>query len=348
MKIEIKNLIKIYDDKAVINDFSLEIPEKKLSCLMGPSGCGKTSILRCIAGFEKVSGGEIYIDGELVSSLSYHKPIQKRKLGFVFQDYALFPHLSLLENVLFGLQDVEEEFRESRALKYIELVGLAEHTHKYPEQLSGGQKQRLALARALAPEPKVLLMDEAFSNIDTHLRSQLAKDLVDIVKQLQLTCLMVTHSQEEAFEMADQIAVLQDGKLLQWDSSYEIYHQPSTPFVASFVGEGRFIKSKILETGCLSFGGIEICHQKQTQYKPGDEIFLLLRPDDVLHDDDSEMKAKVLHKSFRGAHLVYDLELNSGERLLSYVPSHHDHQIGEDIGIRFEVDHVVTFSDINF
>jgi iron(III) transport system ATP-binding protein len=342
MKIEIKNLKKSFNNIQVLENINLNIPDKKITFLMGPSGSGKTTLLRLIAGFEKLDEGEIKIHGEIASSKTKHLSPYDRKIGYVFQDYALFPHLSAEDNVLFGLAHLPIKEQEVRSQKYLKLVGLSDHSKKLPHQLSGGQQQRLALARALAPEPDILLFDEVFSNLDEELKRYLGREIKSILTQLDLTAIFVSHLQNEAFELADHMIILNNSKIEQCGSPYEVYHKPNSLFVANFIGDGRFIEAEIKQTKCLSFANIEICDNKNHDFKPGEKVKILLRPDDILHDDDSPIKAKVISKCFRGAVLEYELELSSGEKVLSYVPSHHNHAINEWIGIRFELDHIVT------
>ncbi|MFK8138215.1 MAG: ABC transporter ATP-binding protein [Bdellovibrionales bacterium] len=343
MKVQLKNVEKSFGKTKVINRFNLDIPSAKSTFLMGPSGSGKTTLLRMIAGFESVDDGEIYIDGQLVSSKQLQVAPAQRKLGYVFQDYALFPHLNVYDNVAFGLQHLKSEDIENRVLRYLELVGISDHLKKLPHQLSGGQQQRVALARALAPEPQLLLFDEVFSNLDEHLKRALGREVKDILSYLGLTSIFVSHLQEEAFELADNLVIMQNGKVEQQGHSYEVYHEPSNYFVANFIGDGRYIEAEIMPTRCLSFANIEICNNKKHELQPGEKVKILLRPDDVIHDDDSPITASVIHKAFRGPVLEYELQLETGEKILSYVPSHHNHAIGERIGIRFEIDHIVSF-----
>lgn len=343
MILNISSLDKYYDNFHVLKDINLELEEGDIACLLGPSGCGKTTLLRCIAGFENIQEGEIHIRNQKVSDKNFSLSAENRKVGIVFQNYALFPHLDLIHNISFGLPHLSKIEAQHRSQKYLNLVGLGGMEKKYPHEISGGQQQRLAIARALAPEPNLLLMDEAFSNLDVELRQYLNQEIKNILKDLKVTTLMVSHNQEEAFDMADKIGIIHNGKLEQWDKAYNIYHEPKTEFVARFVGKGNFIEAQITATNCVNFGNVEICGNKNRNFSPGDKVKLLIRPDDVIHDDDSILKAKVLKKSFRGPYLLYDLLMASGDRLLSYVPSHHNHAIGEEIGIKFEVDHIVLF-----
>ena len=222
-------------------------------------------------------------------------------------------------------------------------MGLAAQAGAYPDELSGGQQQRVALARALAPRPGLLLLDEPFSSLDVGMRVRLGSEIRDILKKLGITALLVTHDQAEAFAVADEIGVMRDGQLEQWDSAYNLYHRPASRFVAEFVGEGSFIPGRVEDDGRVSVELGRLDAPEGNGLSPGDEVDVLLRPDDVVHEDASPTAALVLRKAFRGASILYTLALPSGRRVLALVPSHHDHRVGERIGIRLEADHVVVF-----
>jgi iron(III) transport system ATP-binding protein len=232
----------------------------------------------------------------------------------------------------------------------LETVGLAHAAARYPHELSGGQQQRVALARALAPEPRLLLLDEPFANLDVDLRERLGLELRQLLKAAGITALMVTHDQHEAFAIADDIGVMSDGRIQQWDSAYNLYHRPANRFVADFVGQGVFLPGVVAEDNhvLMELGRIHSpqpvrCTEHGDLCPDGCRVDVLLRPDDVVHDDASPVTAEVLGKAFRGAEFLYTLRLGSGATVLSLVPSHHNHAIGERIGIRLELDHVVAF-----
>ncbi|HET7730498.1 MAG TPA: ABC transporter ATP-binding protein [Usitatibacter sp.] len=321
--------------------FSLE--DGEIGCLLGPSGCGKTTVLRCIAGLEPIDGGEIRLHGQPMSVPGRTAPPEERRVGFVFQDYALFPHLSVAANVGFGLKKHSRDARQARVRELLAAVGMAGAAGKFPHELSGGQMQRVALARALAPQPQLLLLDEPFSNLDVELRERLSLEVRAILKDLGTTALLVTHDQHEAFAMADFVGVMHDGVIEQWDPPYTLYHRPLTRFVADFVGEGVLIEARAGDADAIDTVLGSLRHCPGCEIRPGQEISLLLRPDDVLHDDDSPLKAEVVKKAFRGAEFLYTLRLADGNEVLSLVPSHHNHAIGERIGIKLDVDHVIAF-----
>ena len=217
--LNIDSISKAFNDKCVISALSLDLQKGHIGCLLGESGCGKTTALRCIAGFETVQSGPIHIDGVLMSSSSRHLPPEDRQLGMVFQDYALFPHLTIEKNIAFGIGNLPAKDQSKRVGMMLDLVGLANEANKYPHELSGGQQQRVALARALAPNPELLLLDEPFSNLDVALRERLCIDVRNILKDIGISALLVTHNQHEAFAMADRIGVMRVGALEQWDTA---------------------------------------------------------------------------------------------------------------------------------
>jgi iron(III) transport system ATP-binding protein len=343
--IEIKEVSLSIEGRSILEDVSFAVNEAGIACLLGPSGCGKTTLLRCIAGFEKQHKGEVWIKGVRVSNPVHHLPVEQRQIGMVFQDYALFPHMSVKDNIIFGLKNLNAKMVTQRLDELVALLSLEKHIEKYPHSLSGGQQQRVALARAMAPRPGVLLLDEPFASLDVELREQIARELRLILKHDGITTIMVSHNQLEAFAMADVVGVMNDGQLLQWDTAFDLYHEPQTSMVADFIGEGVFITGEVINDKEVKteIGIIQstVAHEAGV----GKKVRVLIRPDDILHDDDSSMTARVTDKAFRGAEFLYTLELESGLRVLSLVPSHHDHPMNEPIGIRLEIDHLVIFPD---
>ena len=345
--LEIDQIRFAYPGSGLVADgFSLTLEDGQIGCLLGPSGCGKTTVLRCVAGLESVQGGEIRLHGETVSRSGFTLAPETRRVGVVFQDYALFPHLTIEANIGFGLRGASRDAKAARVKELLDAVGMSHSARKYPHELSGGQKQRVALARALAPRPQLLLLDEPFSNLDVELRERLSIEVRTILKAQGITALLVTHDQHEAFAMADGVGVMRRGRVEQWDTAYNLYHRPATRFVADFVGEGVLIDAKAREADGIETALGPVTHCPGCDIVPGQTISLLLRPDDVLHDDDSPLKAEVVKKAFRGAEFLYTLKLADGKQVLSLVPSHHNHAIGERIGVKLDVDHVVAFPRI--
>jgi iron(III) transport system ATP-binding protein len=346
------NIDIAYGARTVVERLSLTLARGSIGCLLGPSGCGKTTVLRAIAGFESVQAGEIRLDGESVSRPGYQLPPERRRIGMVFQDHALFPHLTVSQNVGFGLRGVADA--KARIAQMLDTVGLAHAAARYPHELSGGQQQRVALARALAPRPQLLLLDEPFANLDVELRERLGAELRGLLAPSGTTALLVTHDQHEAFAIADEIGVMSEGRIQQWDSAYQLYHRPANRFVADFVGQGAFVPGHVasdfelrLELGLVHSQQPIRCAEHGEACGAGCNVDVLLRPDDVVHDDASPITAEVVSKAFRGAEFLYTLRLPSGALVLSVVPSHHNHAIGERIGIRLELDHVVVYRAAN-
>jgi iron(III) transport system ATP-binding protein len=352
MAVDVTQLQVHYPGRAqpAVAGVSLRLAAGEMGVLIGPSGCGKTTLLRAIAGLEPVSAGSIRIEQETVSSATVQIAPEKRRVGMVFQDYALFPHMDVATNVGFGLHGWARAQRQARVQAVLALVGLSSSAQRLPHQLSGGQQQRVALARALAPQPQLLLLDEPFSNLDVDLRERLAQEVRAILKEAQTTALFVTHDQMEAFAVGDVIGVMSEGRLHQWDDAYTLYHRPATRFVADFIGHGVFTPATIRQSGGevvvqTALGELrDVAECPLPDAFPAGSCDVLLRADDIVHDDDAPVKAEIMRKAFRGSEFLYTLRLKTGETVLAHVPSHHDHRVGEWIGIRALVDHVVTFN----
>jgi iron(III) transport system ATP-binding protein len=339
----LNDIVCRYDGRLAVDGLSMHVGTGSIACLLGPSGCGKTTVLRAIAGFHPLSAGDIWINGSAVSQPGFTLPPEKRRLGMVFQDHALFPHLDVAGNVGFGLRGITGARKQKLVGELLEIVGLAGMGGRYPHELSGGQQQRVALARALAPQPDLILLDEPFSNLDIELRERLSGEVREILRQRGTTGVLVTHDQHEAFALGDVVGVMREGKLLQWDTPYNLYHEPANRFVADFIGQGVFLRGTLLtpETIETEIG----VHKGNRAYDwgRGAQLELLLRPDDIVPDPDSTLRAKVTQKAFRGAEILYTLRLPSGGQLLALFPSHADHAIGELVGIRVQADHLVAF-----
>jgi len=332
-----------YENRSVVNNTSFELQEGTLACLLGPSGCGKTTVLRAIAGFQKLNSGSILLNNRCIADRQTWVPPEHRNLSMVFQDNALFPHLTVEKNIAAGLHKQSAASKNRMISKMLEYVNLSDCRQRYPHELSGGQQQRVALARALAPSPKVLLMDEPFSNLDLELREILGQEVRDLLKKIKTTCILVTHDQQDAFTFGDQIGVMKNGTIEQWDTPYNIYHEPATRFVANFIGDSVFIDGKIIGPDTIETELATLSGSLPHNSVKGKQIKLLVRPDDIIHDDDSQLTAKIKKRVFRGESYLYTLVLPSGQEILSLVPSHHNHSIGEYLGIKIEIDHLIYF-----
>jgi len=303
----------------VLDAVELSLGTGDIAALLGPSGCGKTTLLRLIAGFEPVQHGAIQLGGSLVSDATHHVPPERRGLGMVFQDFALFPHLDVAGNIAFGLGAHPRPMRRMRVEALLELVGLPGMSARYPHELSGGQQQRVALARALAPRPRLVLLDEPFSSLDVGLREQLAAEVRDVLRHEGAGAILVTHDQHEAFAFADRVGVMDAGRLAQWDAPAALFHHPATRFVASFVGEGVFLRGVREPGGVRTALGVVACDDAPEQAS----LDVFVRPDDVVIDPNGPCRGLLIARTFRGAATLCTIELPSGERLLMNVPSDH-------------------------
>jgi iron(III) transport system ATP-binding protein len=334
-----------YEDLVVVKDLSFNLAKGGIACLLGPSGCGKSTILRAIAGFEDLVSGTISLNGKIISSPEKNQAPEKRKIGMVFQDYALFPHLTVKQNIAFGLSKSNDKaINEAQVDRLAELVELNDYKESYPHELSGGQQQRVALARALAPEPELLLLDEPFSNLDAELRNRLSIDIRNILKSLDISAILVTHDQKEAFAMCDHIGVIDSGKVQQWGKPYELYHEPSTPFVARFIGHGTFIEGRSLSPDTFSTQELGVLKGNRAyKWKENTRVEILIRPDDIVHEPDATLIADVTSKVFAGTATRYQLKLESGTLLDAIFPSHQDFIVGDSIGIAIDAEHLIAY-----
>ena len=343
IKLEVRDIDVSFGNKKIIDNLSFSLEDGKIGCLLGPSGCGKTTVLRTIAGFERPRKGEVLINNISVSNKKNHLPPENRQIGMVFQDFALFPHLNVEENIRFGISSWSKQDQQNRIFELLAMIGMPMLSKAYPHQLSGGQQQRVALARAMAPKPSILLLDEPFSSMDIELREQLAREVRNILKQEEVTAVLVTHDQNEAFAMADEICVMNEGQIQQNDTAYNLYHKPVNRFVADFIGEGVIVPGMVVGGNTVNTELGNIHGMVPLGCKPGCHVDVLIRPDDIIHDDESTETAIVIESAFRGSDFLYTLRMPSGIVVMSLVPSHHNHKINDEIGIKLEFDHLVIF-----
>lgn len=344
IQLEVRDVSVGYGGPPVVRGASFVLEAGVIGCLLGPSGCGKTTLLRAIAGFEPIAQGEIRICGRRVSTPRETLAPESRRIGMVFQDFALFPHLSVQRNVAFGLRHLARVQRQARVTELLDLVGLAHVAQQYPHQLSGGMQQRVALARAMAPRPEILLLDEPFSSMDATLREQLAREVREVLRREGVTSILVTHDQLEAFAMADQIGVLGDGEIHQWATGFSLYHEPRNRFVADFIGQGTILPALVADETRVKTELGRVAGEHPHGLPPGRAAEVLIRPDDLIYDESSPRRAMVVGRAFRGAEYLYTLRLASGTEVLCLVPSHHQHALGDEIGIRLQADHLVAFA----
>ncbi|MBS0171244.1 MAG: ABC transporter ATP-binding protein [Nitrospira sp.] len=323
-----------------VEAITFNVHQGEILCLLGPSGCGKTTILRAIAGFERLTRGSITLSGRLVSSSDTMVPTEQRHIGMVFQEYALFPHLRVDKNIAFGLSRLPRLQQRAIVDDLLALTGLRGLEHRYPHELSGGQQQRVALARALALRPVLLLLDEPFSNLDPDMASRMRQDLHALLRQTKTTAILVTHDHDEAFSMADHVAVLNHGRLEQFDTPENIYHLPTTPFVADFVGQADFISgvatNQVITTELGDF--------PNTQHLAmGTNVVVMIRPDDVHIVPTKGADARIVARQFKGSENVYTIQLASGQIVHSSESSLSIYQVGTAIALRVVATHTVLF-----
>ncbi|BDR12527.1 ABC transporter ATP-binding protein [Vibrio sp. STUT-A11] len=339
--LSIKNLTCHYDDQTVLESLSLEVEQGQIVCLLGASGCGKTTLLKAVAGLLPLSSGQMSLNSLIIDDGENWLPPEQRNIGMIFQDYALFPHLTVAENIAFGLKN---ETAQQKLLKVEEMLGLVHlkgYGDRYPHQLSGGQQQRVAIARSLAYKPDLLLLDEPFSNIDTQVRHELIREIRKIFKQQGVTAIFVTHSREEAFAFSDKMAVMNNGVIEQYGTASELYYQPSSKFVADFLGGGSYLAATRVSKGEFEthLGVIEASAQQDIQLQ--EECALLLRPQHVQVQADEESAVKVLEQHFMGDHCRYVIDVN-GDRLLA--TSVQALNVGDSVAVKIDTQGVLAFA----
>ncbi|NLG72272.1 MAG: ABC transporter ATP-binding protein [Chloroflexi bacterium] len=315
--LECTALSKQFENVQALKRVSLSLAAGEILAIVGPSGCGKTTLLRLIAGFERPDSGEIELFGRCAAGAHTFIPPEQRGVGMVFQDYALFPHLNVQQNVSFGLHRLQAAERAQRTAEVLQLVGLGDYTARYPHELSGGERQRVALARALAPRPGLLLLDEPFSSLDADLRIQMRQEVRELLKRLGITAVFVTHDQEEALAMGDRLAVLNCGRLEQMGTPETVFHQPQTRFVAEFMGQADFIPGRVTAHGIQTEIGML---PQRVDLPPGEWVELALRADDINFQPCETASSRIVARQFKGASILYRLELPSGRVLHSEQP----------------------------
>ena len=328
------------DRHPAVDTLTLTVQQGEILALLGPSGCGKTTTLRLIAGFETPDSGRVVIRGETMAGPRRWVPPEARGVGIVFQDYALFPHLTVAQNVGFGLKPLGPSARQERLGQILELVGLQSFRNRFPHELSGGQQQRVAVARVLAPAPALVLLDEPFSNLDADLRAQMREEVEKLLRNTGTTGIFVTHDQEEAFTLSDRVGVLNEGRLEQLDTPERIYHHPATPFVAEFVGAADFLPGLVTTQGIVTELGI---FANTEGGDIGEKVKVMIRPDDVSFIPSPDGQGVIVRRYFRGSENLYSIRLPSGHRVHSSQASSSVYPNGTRVRAEAHLIHVVTF-----
>jgi iron(III) transport system ATP-binding protein len=328
--VRVRGLSKSFGAIEAVRELNLEIERGELMAVLGPSGCGKTTLLRVIAGFEQPDAGCVVVSGDVVAGPGRIVPPEKRRVGMVFQDYALFPHLSVEGNVAFGLANRPREERDSLTRRTLELVGLQHKARTGVHELSGGERQRVALARALAPEPELVLLDEPFSSLDATLRAGLRREVELILRDAEATALLVTHDQEEALSLADRLAVMRDGEIVQVGPPVEVYGAPATRWAAQFVGEVNVLSGVARGAGVETELGVF-----DLRVPTSGSVHVAVRPEQLeLRADHGNPNAEVVAREFRGHDVLYRLRHEGGKVLLVQLPSLELHEVGDSVFVR--------------
>ncbi|HKY56335.1 MAG TPA: ABC transporter ATP-binding protein [Anaerolineales bacterium] len=339
--LEVRNLVKHFHgtQQSAVHDISFELSNGEILALVGPSGCGKTTTLRMIAGLERPDSGVICLNDRVVASESVFVPPEKRGVGMVFQDHALFPHLTVSENIAFGLRGQPPAQIRQTVGDMLHLVGLLPLSKRYPHALSGGERQRVALARALAPRPVLVLMDEPFSSLDADLRMEMREHVRMILKSRQATVIFVTHDQDEALYMGDRIAVLQNGHIEQIGTPEEIFHESNTRFVSEFMGDSDFLRGKVTSGGILT----EIGLLKQVvDLAVSTPVEIAIRADDIDFQRDGSGNSVIIERFFRGAFNLYRLRLDSGQTLHAFTDHTRILPVGTRVRAFIRAEHPLT------
>ena len=345
--LSLSNVTKAFGPETAVEGVSLDVKPGELLTFLGPSGCGKTTTLRTIAGLEEPTEGEITLGDETVSGEGVFVPPEQRDVGIVFQNFALFPHLTVRENIAFGLSDTDEAAVAARVDELLDLVSLPEHGEKTPDQLSGGQKQRVALARSLAPEPDVLLLDEPFSNLDVRLRVEMREEVRRILKAAGVTAVSVTHDQEEALSISDRVAVMNDGQIEQVGRPEAVFERPESKFVASFLGRASFLEGELrdgkVETGIGRFDAVTL-EGYDTVYD-GAPVDVLVRPDDLRATPASPELADgvIVSRQYVGPSFVYRVELDSGDTVHCLHNHVEEFDLDEPVSLELTADHPLAW-----
>ncbi|MFC3476212.1 ABC transporter ATP-binding protein [Halobacterium litoreum] len=345
--LELDGVTKAYGAEDAVTDLELDVRDGELLTLLGPSGCGKTTTLRMLAGLERPTEGTITLAGETVADDDTFVDPETRGVGIVFQDFALFPHLSVRENVAFGLKEWDADATRERVDDLLDLVDMPEMGDRSPDQLSGGQQQRVALARSLAPEPDILLLDEPFSNLDVRLRVEMREEVRRILKEAGVTAVSVTHDQEEALSISDRVAVLNDGRLEQVGEPEGVFEHPESRFVASFLGQAGFLSGRVGEETvdtCIGSYDRTLLKGLSDGYA-GAMVDVLVRPDDLraVPANEATANGQIVKRQYTGPSFIYHVELDNGDVVRCLHNHAEDMDVGESVAVDLVSDHSLAW-----
>ena len=346
MFFEVKELRCNYGHKEIIKGISFSLEQGDIGCLLGPSGGGKTTLLRAIAGLQPPVAGSITLDGDILDDKNHCMRPESRQVGLVFQKQSLFPHMNVADNITFGLHKEPRDEANKKLTEMLQLMDLEGLGKRFPHQLSGGEQQRVTLARALVMRPRLLLLDEPLANLDTPIRRRLATFMRESLEKWGVCALLVTHDEEEAFIMAQQIGVLNEGKIEQWGTPYDLYHEPCNRYVAKFIGRGTLLRGTMLDNHRVQTSLGVLSSQKTMLPPPGTPVDVLMRPDDIIsHDEASEASilATVRRRIFFGSHSLYYLELKTGEHIEALFTYHHDYPVNSTVNICVQARHLIVY-----
>ena len=347
--LEVKNATFAASKKNKVNNVTFNIEkEGEIICLLGPSGIGKTTILRSIAGLEKIQSGKITLKNKVISSSKFHMEPEKRNIALSFQENCLFPHYNVIDNIKFGAERNQNKNFNYTVFDLINLLHLEEIQQKYPHEISAGEAQRVSLARSLISKPDLLLLDEPFSNIDQSLKEELQLKIKKILNEINISTIIVTHDSYEAFYMGNKCGIILNGTLKQFDVPYNIYHYPNSVEVVNFLKRGILIQAKVTGHDTLENTELGTIRGKFIKKQPiGVAVQLLIQPEDLEHDDKSNLKLEVVDRKFRGTNFIYTLKTMNNQLIPVFVHSHHEHQhkIKDKFGIKrpIYIDHLVCF-----
>ncbi|MCG9729796.1 ABC transporter ATP-binding protein [Shewanella sp. Isolate13] len=340
--LQVQQVFSDYQGQVVLKGLDLTVEKGEIVALLGPSGCGKTTLLRAIAGLQAISSGKIIINDRVVADDDHFVASEQRGVGMIFQDYALFPHLTVAENILFGVETRDKSLRAARLAQMLALVKLEGLAKRYPHELSGGQQQRVSIARALAYEPEVLLLDEPFSNIDAKVRREMMLEIRDILKQHNVSAVFVTHSKDEAFVFADKLALFNQGQIVQSGDAEKLYSQPSDRYVADFLGMANYLKAKVIDSNKIETSIGLIASNNQLNLSVGSEAEVLLRPQHIELTSASDGAGEISGRRFLGNICQYQVKV--AQSVLEVHSTNLDFVAGQRVAITYQNHNLVLFA----